>query len=257
MTCLPGSAGLVAIILGLLARQEIRRSHGARKGALLASTGLVLGLMSVAATIVAMVWLGSLGERPPAIAARRGAARRTAPMGPPPAASPRPLPHPRAAKTLGARPTETVHIGEVLFTDLGTDIQTLRRALSDQRALAARDRRRLLLWVSSPDCSPCDGVAAAMLDRRMQSAMSEVLVVRVDVVEHGAELRRLGVPTESIPGFALLDASNRPVDYLHGGEWDADVAANIAPVLGSFVRGGYVQRRHPWHSGDGAEPIPI
>ena len=37
-----------------------------------------------------------------------------------------------------------------------------------------------------------------------------------------------------------------PQDAIDGGEWDADVPENIAPVLGAFVRGTYKTRREPW-----------
>ena len=35
-------------------------------------------------------------------------------------------------------------------------------------------------------------------------------------------------------------------DGINGGEWDDDIAINIAPVLGPFVRGTYAKRRSPW-----------
>jgi hypothetical protein len=52
------------------------------------------------------------------------------------------------------------------------------------------------------------------------------------------------LPLETVPGFALMGSNLRVVDYIHGGEWDADIADNIAPVLTAFVRGKYLNRRH-------------
>ena len=60
-----------------------------------------------------------------------------------------------------------------------------------------------------------------------------------------------------VPAFVLLDEHNRPTDYVHGGEWDADIAPNIAPVLGDFMRGQYKQRRHPWHLGHDDDGVAL
>ena len=64
--------------------------------------------------------------------------------------------------------------------------------------------------------------------------------------EYVGELRYMHVPTNAIPGFALMGPENRPTDYINGGEWDDDIPKNIAPVLGPFLRGSYTKRRHPW-----------
>jgi hypothetical protein len=44
-------------------------------------------------------------------------------------------------------------------------------------------------------------------------------------------------------------------DLIDGGEWDADVPENIAPVLGAFVRGTYSNRRHARAPAPPPEPI--
>jgi hypothetical protein len=76
-----------------------------------------------------------------------------------------------------------------------------------------------------------------------------VRIVRVDQNEFAVELRHLSIPTDKIPGFSLLGDDNRPLDYVHGGEWDEDVPRNIAPVLEKFVHGTYADRREPWRGG--------
>ena len=104
-----------------------------------------------------------------------------------------------------------------------------------------------MLWLVVPSCKPCDGVAAALTSKDAQKALARVRLVRVDRDDFQPELDRLGIPTEKIPGFALLDARGHARDFIHGGEWDADIAANIAPVLGKFAHGGYTKRRERWH----------
>jgi hypothetical protein len=58
------------------------------------------------------------------------------------------------------------------------------------------------------------------------------------------ELTQLKLPHDVYPAFYLLDARLRPLDSIHGGEWDDDIAENIAPVLGAFVQGNYRNRRY-------------
>lgn len=265
MTCLPGSGGLVAIVLALLARSEARGTEP-RPRLALANVGLVLGTVSVLGTVVGLVWLfafmqqstiaraTSARARPRSAVALPTATATGVPTVPPPSSGGSSAANADEAE---ARRTETVRIGTVVLTDLGPNAGSLTAALTEQRRTAEREERTVLLWVNGTDCTPCDGVAAALLDERVQSALAGTLLVRVDVAEFGVELAHLGIPTASVPGFARLDANYRPVDYLHGGEWDADLAVNIAPVLRSFARGDPMQRRHPWRPAGTPAPTPI
>jgi hypothetical protein len=115
-----------------------------------------------------------------------------------------------------------------------------------QRALADSEHQKLVLWVTAVDCAPCNGVSVALGTRRLQEALAGVRLLRVDAADFRSELVKLGVPVEVMPGFALIDRAGAPADYVNGGEWDADVPENIAPVLGGFVRGTYRARRNPW-----------
>jgi hypothetical protein len=81
----------------------------------------------------------------------------------------------------------------------------------------------------------------------MQRALRLTRLVRVNRDDFAAELDAMGVPFHAIPGFALLDAQIRPLDYVDGGEWGEDTPHNIAPVLAGFMRGNYNTRRRPWH----------
>jgi hypothetical protein len=117
--------------------------------------------------------------------------------------------------------------------------------LSAQKKASDAAGETLLVFVVAPNCLPCNGVTLSLRDARMQKALSGVRMLRVDASEFGAELTALGIPVETVPGFALLGSAERATDYIHGGEWDADVAENIAPVLGAFVQGRYGTRRHP------------
>ena len=80
----------------------------------------------------------------------------------------------------------------------------------------------------------------------MQSALDHVRLVRIDRDPFEDDLAELEIPSRPNPGFFLLDSDLRVTDGIHGGEWDDDIAVNIAPVLGPFVHGNYAKRRAPW-----------
>jgi hypothetical protein len=80
----------------------------------------------------------------------------------------------------------------------------------------------------------------------MQTALAGVRLVRVDGILFHEDLDALRVPHDDIPGFFLLAPDLTPRDGIDGGEWGDDIAPNIAPVLGAFVRGKYAVRRSPW-----------
>jgi hypothetical protein len=140
--------------------------------------------------------------------------------------------------------TEIHDEGVITVVDVGLDAPALGRALSEQQLLAQRSGQTLLVMLTGRRCTPCRGVDAALADARMQEALTGVRLVRVDLEVFAEELRRLRLPTHLYPAFFLLGSDLRPVDAIHGGEWDEDVPANIAPVLGAFVKRSYVERRH-------------
>lgn len=80
----------------------------------------------------------------------------------------------------------------------------------------------------------------------MQKALERVRLIRVDRDQFQEDLDELEIPSTPYPGFFLLDTDLKVSDAINGGEWDDDVAVNIAPVLGPFVRGTYAKRRTPW-----------
>jgi hypothetical protein len=57
--------------------------------------------------------------------------------------------------------------------------------------------------------------------------------------------------TASVPFFFKVDASARPTDSISGDEWDDNTAANMAPVLESFLRGTLAKPRKHANSPSG------
>jgi hypothetical protein len=260
--CFWGIGGVLGIALGFAAKGAIERSDGRLTGGTLAVLGIALGALNVFVTGLAFVGLalwdfrftGSASTAPtatPSIAIAPTAApvpspTRSAPQGP-------------AASGRSSREHGTIAttVGKIHLVDLAPEDGLLAKQLEAELTNAEHAHEHLVLWTIRGDCKPCDGVAAALPDRRMQRALSDVRLVRVDVRDFAIELERLRVPIQSVPGFSLLGPESRVVDYVHGGEWDDDVAANIAPVLSEFVRGRYVKRRHPWRGGQRTDDTPL
>ncbi|HEX3855171.1 MAG TPA: DUF4190 domain-containing protein [Polyangiaceae bacterium] len=255
--CFLGLGGVLGVVLGLIARKEIARSEGRETGRGLANAAIVIGALNLCSTVVALAIAITYIASP-----RPVAKTRSAPIIPPPAwtASPGTIPHPtrapaapeaRASREMG---TQVTTLGAITLADISGDFEA---ELDKQRSAAEASSETLILWLVVPDCKPCNGVAAALTSPIAQKALAKVRFVRVDRNEFQVELERLSIPTEKIPGFVLLDGRNHPRDFIHGGEWDADIAPNIAPVLGKFAHGSYPRRRHPWHGAAREDETPI
>jgi hypothetical protein len=247
--CLFGLGGMLAIALGWLAYGEIERSGGRLTGRRLAGAGIGLGIANLVATVVGVGVLVALAVRPDPAAAR------TVPPTPPKAIAPRiPLPAPAASPSEepadpdveAPLPTLPPHVGKIVIVEAKAGADGLEAQLLDQVHQSTRAGEQVLLWTVTPGCEPCAAVGRALGDARMQRALTKVRLFRADAASFPVELKRLGVPIDNVPGFTLLDAHAHPVDYIHGGEWDDDIPANIAPILDRFVRRSLGARRHPW-----------
>ncbi len=244
-----GLGGIGAILLGISARGEIQRSEGQQHGKGVANAGIVFGVLHLAALVIGSAVLFTIA------ASEKATPTPFLPASPPPGVvvSPAPSvstvpPEMPGAMTREAA-TRTLALGELTLVDPGTETPSLTVILSRERALAAEQKQRLVLLIVGPDCQPCNGVGVALRDPRLQRALRGVRLVRVEGREFAVELERSGIPAEVMPGFALLGEDGRPIDYVNGGEWDADIPENIAPVLRDFMLGRYLKRRNPWKPG--------
>ncbi|HYQ03597.1 MAG TPA: DUF4190 domain-containing protein [Polyangiaceae bacterium] len=255
--CFLGVGGALGVVLGLIARGEISRAEGREGGRGLATAAIALGALNVCLTVIGIA-VGITYLARPSVGASHGTPATTTPAWSAPSVSTPPAkraskapPAVRASREVGSRVTE---LSEITLADISGDFET---ELGTQRAQASAAGETLVLWLVVPNCKPCDGVAAALSSKEVQKALSKVRLVRVDRDDFQPELDRLGIPTEKIPGFVLLDARGHARDFIHGGEWDADIASNIAPVLGKFAHGGYGKRRHPWHGPAREDETPL
>jgi hypothetical protein len=250
--CLFGLGGVLAITLGWLAHGEIERSEGRLAGKGLASTGIGLGIANLIVTVVGVGVLVALAVRPdsPSAVLTPPAPYPAAPpvLAPTPPAVPAPPPAPEAeaVEATPVLPGLPPHIGKIVIVEAAVGGDALEAQLLSQLQESSKAGERLVLWTVTTDCEPCDEVGQALPDARMQRALGKVRLVRADTASFPRELQQLGIPSGSVPGFTLLDAHAHPLDHIHGGEWDANVPANMAPILDKFLRHTLTQRRHPW-----------
>jgi hypothetical protein len=246
-----GIGGIGAIVLGVVGHGEIKRSEGRQYGEGFAIAGITLGVLHLVGIVVGLAALFAYSARPPAFAAG------PAPVLPPTLAAPSPAPTkaapaPVPAEQPGAASRETgtrsTRFGGVTLVDPGNEPATLQALVQSELTQANAAHQKVVLWVSAPDCAPCTGVSVALANPRLQTSLDGVRLVRVDARDYHVELVRRGIPVDVLPGFALLGSRGEPLDYVNGGEWDADIPENIAPVLGPFVKGTYRNRRNPWRS---------
>jgi hypothetical protein len=243
---------ILAILFGAYGRRETMRRDARVSGRGLATVGLALGVVLTPAwggVLSYVAWRHSLTEAatqaeagsPPEPA---GVPARHAP--PPDATSPSAAPTPSSALALVPPRTRLLHVGKVTVIDEGKATASLTEELARQRAEAAKEHETLMLMTTATRCDPCRGVDGALSDPLMQTALARVRLVRVDIEVFHEDLEGLRIPHDKVPGFFLLALDLTPRDGINGGEWDDDVAGNIAPVLGAFVREKYTKRRETW-----------
>lgn len=221
MSCMGLFAGIPAIVLGAMSRKEIDRSRGALTGSGMAAGGIVTGLFGTGLSLVVLVaLLGGALE-----AAHPPAPRTESPLRVPVAAG-------------------TRSYGSLDVVDLdGTTV--LGKQLADIARTASGKGRTVILQTYVRSSSECAEVAAALPDPRMQRALANVTLVRVDIDSFEEELKAMRVDTESVPWFYKLDSGARVTDAISADEWDANVPENMAPVLADFARGALGARRSP------------
>jgi len=167
----------------------------------------------------------------------------SAPSPPPPGPTP-----PAAQSPAGSVPRRTTlhRVGALAVVDVGVDARSLAEELAKQRAEASKTGEEVLVMTTRDPCEPCRGVETSLRDPLMQTALRGVRLVRVDIDVFEEDLAEIKMPASRYPGFFLLSLDIRPADGIDGGEWDEDIAQNIAPVHGAFVRRQYTLRREPW-----------
>jgi len=226
--CVGPIAGLPAIILGSIARREIDRSGGQLGGRAIAAGGIVSGLFGTGLGVVLV--LGFVGA---AFAPETTETRAAVPR---PVASPSLTAVEAPPSAIVASPPSSSGIrsyGSLEVVDLD-EARPLRAQLAE---IVKRSRGRTVVLQTYVEASPaCAAIAEALPDKRMQGALANVTLVRVDVDEYDGELHEMHIETRTAPWFYKLDARGNPTDALSADAWEANAPETMAPVLRRFVR---------------------
>lgn len=200
-------AGIPAIVLGSIARRDIDRSGGRLAGSALAAVGIMSGLFGTGLGLVVAAFLVS-----GAVELVKDEQAAAIPI----------------QVTAGTR-----SYGSLEVVDLDD-----REPLHDQlAAITERARGRIIVLQTFARTSPeCARIASSLSDRRMQRALANVTLVRVDVERFGPELREMRVETDSHPWFYKLDVDGEPLFGISRASWEESVPEKMAPVLARFVR---------------------
>jgi hypothetical protein len=239
--------GLIAVVLGVLGWRQVAKAGGSMRGRFSAGAGVVAGILSMA------FFVGEVALYLSIMRPSKMAGKDTQDPASSVASSDKDDPASGAPAVSSADPpsnTSTIMtVGGITVVDVALGVASLSNELRHQHAEATAHGERLLLETTTvgSSCAPCQGVATSLSDPRMQTALDHIRLVRVDREPFEEDLAELEIPSKPLPGFFLLDSNLRVTDGINGGEWEDDIAANIAPVLGPFVRGAYNgKRRAPW-----------
>lgn len=253
---------LAALPVSLAGRRHT--APGGLRGRWLANLGLGAGIVGSLGWLLVAVGVVVLDLEDRRLAALRADAARPElteprelelPPSQPPSADPSSAPQlgPRVSARKRLPPDGTVprttreaSIGALTVVDIGVEEPSLRAALEAQRSKARAEGKELMVMTVASSCVPCEGVHASLGDARMQAALENIRLVRVDLEVFRDDLTRLKMQSQRYPGYFLLTDDFTPRDAIDGGEWGEDIAENIAPVLGPFARGRYRDRKHEW-----------
>jgi hypothetical protein len=226
MFCCTGIiTGIPAIIVGVMSQRDISRSGGTLGGGGLAISGIITGGLTTLGTIayialnVAMFSAIGKGSRP---------------SGPPPYVPPTAYVAPLSA-------------GAIHTVELSRATGSLEAQLVGEIGQGAAAGETTVLYIYSKGATACSEFDAALPDAELQRVLSRVRLVRAEASEFSADLSSLGLSRPSYPWFwrvAQKPKSGGGValwvgDGISADEWDDNEAANMAPVLESFVNGTY------------------
>jgi hypothetical protein len=161
--------------------------------------------------------------------------------------APLPIPHePQNPQGSVPKKTAAKHVGQVDVVTIGSAEASLRGALAEQAKQAKTHDKQILVMTVDDGCKPCEGFLKSVDTPLMQEALAPMVVVIVDTNVFTEELKQLKMETTTKPWFYLVSSDFSPRDGINGGEWGEDIAENIAPVMGPFVRGQYKNRKNPF-----------
>jgi len=247
-----------AVILGVLARRDAERSGGRIGGAGLALGGIVTGSIG---GVLSVVWIGLVcagllsgllsDQHPTPAVAPAVTAPAVAPSAGEDDEAPGATaesPHPSADPPAGADTPAAVvstSIDVVVLEASTSPASRLKAQLQAQLRSASARGETVLVQTIEARCGACAEIDASLGDPAMEAALKNVRLVRIDVDAFEDDLKTMRMYEGTVPWFYKVDTKTaRALDAIGADEWDDNVPANMAPVLGAFVKGTYATRRH-------------
>jgi hypothetical protein len=229
--------GIVAIVLGITSRKDITRAQGALGGAGTALAGIITGsiglgisLLYLAFVIGMWIYTFNAASKAPTVP----------PMPPTPyTATATPIPAPPPA------PTASSLASMSNVTDLSAGDGSLKSQLAKEYRRAVTAKKKLLVVTMATWSKECEEIARAWSDARLQIALYDVEVVRVDVDDFKSDLISLRMDRTDVPWFFLIGPTLAPSDAINADEWGANNATNITPVMSKFAHGTLNVRKTP------------
>jgi hypothetical protein len=251
---------LVGVFFGFIARRNIARSAGRIGGEAVAVAGIVIGAVSLIVSGIAISLLGMQLLAPTANSEARALEPTPLPVSIAPEA-PESTPAPtfthaeRQPVRGGAAHRESW--GELKVSDIDPEVVSLAESLDEERNLAARDGRQLLLLLVTGQCTACSAFEKTLKSAPVQRELNKIWLVRLDARQFESELDQLRIPSDQTPALVRLNAQNAPLDVLLHAEWKDGSQENIALLLQDFLKGKLQPRKQPWRrmTQDGETPI--
>jgi hypothetical protein len=163
-------------------------------------------------------------------------------------------PRPTASTSPGGdvpKDTVTNEIGKITVVDLGIGEASLKAAVVRELTTAKAAGEDVLVMTCVKAPGPCLDVEKSLSDPLLQTALEKIRVVRINIEVFRDDIAKLGLQVDPYPVYALFTADGTPRDAIDGGEWEADIPENIAPVLGPFVKGDLKKRKKQFKPGPG------
>lgn len=251
---------LVGIFFGFIARRNIARSAGRIGGDAVAVAGVVVGSVSLIVSSIALSLLGLQLLAPTATHGVDNVESTPLPVSVAPEAPERtPTPtftHADRQPVTGGK-THRESWGELTVSDLDPEVVSLAESLDEERNLAAREGRQLVVLLVAPQCTACVTLEKTLKTPAVQHGLRNVWLVRLDAPQFESELEHLRIPSDQTPALVRLNAANAPLDVLYHADWKDSSQENIAPLLQDFLTGKLQQRKKPWRrlEQDGETPI--
>lgn len=139
-------------------------------------------------------------------------------------------------KTKDAKDEKTTEATKETIKKL--DFHAQDKSLKEVIAAEYAAGRTPIVYFWADWCGPCKEFKSSLSDPMMQDALNNVTLIMIDMdVDDQKDKYNSEFGVSGIPAFVKVDKEGAFVDLVDGGAWDANIPANMAPVLKGFIAG--------------------